>query len=364
MKTTLTVIIVAVAAAAFGFFAGRSADRADTPDKDAQLQTLQSQCEAMAEELSRLTTELDAEKDRSAKLAALTEQIQPLHTSPAKDAAPTTAKPADPVQVDAAVARLQDENKRLRAELDSVKTLLAKQTAAAGATLKTDKDTPPVEFRNAQLLAVWQEVAASTSKVRTLELLNTLNDYAAQQDLELIPILQQAMLSGDVDVCRQATQMLAGYQSPAILPALEQAFGIPDEFTRLAALAPIENINDPRTVGLLSMAFNDPAEDVRTRAMEIVNNQPESLQLIALQAAIAAPHPDVSKEAVTMLQLRGDKAGVSALIAGLNHPDPEVRSETKDALQFLIDQEFDTAAQAENWWSANQNRFDDNLFEK
>lgn len=363
MRTGLIVIIVAVTAAAVGFIAARSVQQSDMQDKETQLQTLQSQCQALAEELSRLTAELDAEKDRSANLATLTEQIETLRSNNSPDAALTTVKPADPVQVDAAVARLQDENKRLRAELDSVKAILAKPTADTAATLKT-APKPDVQFYNAQLLTAYQDVLTSTSKVRTLELLNGLSDYAAQQDLELVPILQQAMLSGDVDVCRQAMQMLAGYDSPAILPALEQAFAMPDEFTRLVALSPIENINDPQVVNLLALAFNDPAEDVRTRAMEIVTNQPESLQLISLQTAIVALRPEVSQEAVTMLQLRGDKPGVSALIAGLNHPDPDVRSDTKDALQFLIDQEFDTAAQAEKWWNANQHRFDENLFEQ
>jgi HEAT repeat protein len=353
-----------VLAAAIGYLAASKSPPAAEQANDVRVQTLQSQCEAMAEELSRLAAELDAEKDRSAKLTALTEQIQTLQNAPAKDAAGQDQKPADPMQTDAAIGRLQDENKRLRAELDSVKALLAKQTASAGAALKTDKELPPVEFRNAQLLAAWQEVAASTSKVRTLELLNSLNDYAAQQDLELIPILQQAMLSGDADVCRQAMQMLAGYQSPAVLPALEQAFATPDEFTRLAALAPIENINDPQVVNLLNMAFNDAAEDVRSRAVEIVRDQPEPLQLVSLQQAILSPHTDVGGEAISLLQLRGDKPAVSALIAGLNHPDPEFRSEVSAALEFLVSQEFTTADQAADWWNANQDRFDDNLFEK
>lgn len=311
---------------------------------------------------------LSQEKERSARFPTPVSHVERLcnEGGPGAAAEPLLAAADGNAAADTetVIARLQNENECLRAELKNAKARLAAHAAASSAGLKTVPETPAVQFYSPRLLAAYQDVAASTSKVRTLAALKPLSEYAARQDLELIPILQEAMRGGDADVCRTAMQMLSPYESPAILPALEQALANPDEQTRLMALTAAANVNDPQVVALMEQALNSPDENVRARALEIVEDQPPPLQLLSLEKGLFSSYPDVRSESLSGLLLRGDKAALETVLSGLQSSDGEFRQQVNETLRFLIDQEFETYEEAVAWWNVNQSRYDDDLVEK
>ena len=358
--------------------------------KETALQALQEDCAALQAEISQLKTSLAGDTNESpAKMKILLDQIEALQkdndryiklmsaaqgtqesgkavsqpiegTQNKESAAPTDHAPtaSDRLQI----AQLQEENQRLRNELEGLKAQLTQKVVAASAETSPLQEGAPV-FRNAQLLSAYQDVLNSTSKVRTLDLLMSLSGYAAEQEMELIPIIQQAMAGGDPEVCRAALELLEPYQNAAILPLLEQGFSMTDEDTRLAALAPLAKLTDPKAADLMELAVNDASEDVRARAMEIVEQQAEDIQLISLEKGLASAYADTKSQALSQLELRGDKAVVDVVLSGLQSSNSEFRQEVNSVLQFLLDREFESYQEAVQWWQANKNRYDDDLIE-
>jgi len=392
MRQKNAVVIVSLCLILTGavYFIIQAKYRTELQKKETALQTLQDDCAALQAEISQLKTILPAEnKDTPAQIKILLDQIealqkdndryikmmsatqgtqdsgktvsQPIEGTPNKEsAAPTDQAPtaSDRLQI----AQLQEENQRLRNELEGLKAQLIQKAVVASAEASTLQEGAPV-FRNAQLLSAYQDVLTSTSKVRTLDLLMSLSGYSAEQEMELIPIIQQAMAGGDPEVCRAALELLEPYQNAAILPLLEQGFSMTDKETRLAALAPLAKLTDPRAADLMGLAMNDASEDVRTRAMEIVEQQSEDSQLISLEKGLASAYADTQSQALSQLELRGGKAVVDIVLNGLQSQNSQFRQEVNSVLQFLLDREFESYQEAAQWWQANKNRYDDDLIE-
>jgi len=65
-----------------------------------------------------------------------------------------------------------------------------------------------------------------------------------------------------------------------------------------------------------------------------------------------------------MLEDRSDHSAVDILIEGLKDNDPDFREEVNASLDFLIDKEFKTYQEAQAWWNANKDNYDEDLFPK
>lgn len=357
--------------------------------KNTAIQSLEAECAALQAELSEMKATLTAQgKETPDRMKVLLDQIEALQkdndrflkmmsknqgtpesgtTAPSpneialeKDSAAAPADQASAASDRRQIARLQEENQRLQTELESLKAQLT-QKAAAEIASALPEGAPA--FRNTELLSAYRDVLTSTSKVRTLDLLVSLSGYSAQQEMELIPIIQQAMAGGDPEVCRTALELLEPYENAAILPLLEQGFGMADEDTRLAALAPLAKLNDPGAVELMGLAMNDAVEAVRSRVMEVAEQQTGDTQLASLAKGLTSAYQETQSQALSLLELRGDKAVIDVVLLGLETSNPEFKQEVNSALQFLVDREFETYQQGIQWWQANKNRYDDDLIE-
>lgn len=262
-------------------------------------------------------------------------------------------------QADLLVDSLREENERLVNEVQRLEALF--KITNKDATSGEGEDENETIISAIVLTNEWQNKRNPVQKIQFLE---SLQDLSLDRDPELLPIIRQALEDPDPEVGIAASEMLGEYRSSEVLPVIEAALLSSNEQVRLNALQPLTEINDPQVPELLNTAFNDSSEDVRNEALEIAAAQEGDVQLQTLAAGMKAGYEQVKTEALSLLELRGDHQTVPVIMAGLDDPDPAFRQEVNAALSFLIDQEFSNQKDAVNWWNANKDRYDENLFEK
>jgi hypothetical protein len=257
----------------------------------------------------------------------------------------------------AEVTLLREENEQLRRELKRFQTIARISEGAGG-----EGSEAAGEVQSAEVLAA--EWKTQKNPVHKINFLESLADLSLQRDPEILTIIQQALADPDPEVSLAASKMLKEYRSAEVLPVIEAALLSPNEEVRLNALEPLSEIDDPFVPDLMNTAFNDSSEQVRNQALTVVAQQEGDVQLNSLAAAMASAHEDVKREALSLLELRGDHQSVPVVMEGLKDQLPEYREEVNAALSFLIDQEFGSYDEAIQWWQANKDRYDDDLFEK
>lgn len=206
--------------------------------------------------------------------------------------------------------------------------------------------------------------SGETSSSDRLAALESLTETAAQQEPELLGLLEQALDDPDPDVAKAAARLLESYRTPAVLPLLKKALQSRDEEVRLSALEPLEEIEDARCAELAAAALSDPSEMVQGRALDVIRSQPPDIQIQSLRRAMDSRSDDVKMEVLSLLELRGDKAAVEVMFLGLKDPNPQIRQEVRQTLEILLDQDFRSYNQAVRWWKAHHSRYDENLLEQ
>ena len=224
-------------------------------------------------------------------------------------------------------------------------------------------DESSLEDPNSQS-ALHQEWAQCNNPAKKIELLESFWGVAEEPDAQVLSILQQALQDPDPQVGLAASETLSQCTTVQALPAIEQALVYGTEEVKINALDPLGKINDPGVVPLLSLALEDPAESVRSEALWMADEQEGVIQLDILTVGMASPYDDVKYESLSILEMRGDKESIPLIMQGLNDPSDDFFVEVNSTLSFLIDQEFESHQDAVSWWELNQDRFDEDLFEK
>jgi Skp family chaperone for outer membrane proteins len=251
--------------------------------------------------------------------------------------------------------RLQHENATLKKELERLRAKLAELTSSTRLAALA-----PAQSRE-QILNEWSLQRSPTRQIAYIE---SLSELSAERDPAVFPVIEQAINNPDPEVAVAASDLLADYKSPEVLPVVEKALLSPNEEVRMNALEPLDDIDSADVADVMAIALNDDSQAVREKALETIDLQEGNVQLDCLWEAMLSDYQGVKTEALSMLELRGDHPTVPIIIEGLKDTNPEYRQEVNSVLSFLIDQEFDSYDAAAQWWSENQNRYDDDLFEK
>jgi hypothetical protein len=183
-------------------------------------------------------------------------------------------------------------------------------------------------------LAEWAAAGDTDSK---LEVLDKLEFSGVSRD-GAISVVGKALDDNDPDVRQNAVEVLEDFEQGAN--------------------------GDPRIVELILRGLADENEDVRFAAMTAAEEQGTEDKLKIYDEAIGSAYDDVKVEAVSELSDMSSPAAMDVLIEGLKDNNAEFREEVSSAIYFLIDEQFDSYSQAEQWWKANRHRFDENLVEK
>ena len=195
---------------------------------------------------------------------------------------------------------------------------------------------------------------------RKIEIIETLSEICPDS---VVKIVDKALDDDDPEVRRAAMELLVDYELPDVLPVISKALGDEDEQTREAAVDVLTFVKDPKVGELLVQALGDSSESVRMAALEVAEEQEENVKLDVLKAAISSSYEEVKEDAVSTLIDVSNHYAMDILILGLKDSDAEFREEVNLAISFLISEEFDSYEEAKNWWDANRDKYDDELFE-
>ncbi|MCB1230800.1 MAG: HEAT repeat domain-containing protein [Verrucomicrobiae bacterium] len=181
---------------------------------------------------------------------------------------------------------------------------------------------------------------------------------------EILPLIREILGMGDESLSLQAVEALAGNTSPDVIPVLDSALKNSSEEVRLSAILAASQVRDEAFVGFIGKAFNDTAESVRLTSLDVLENQTRNNRLKIYDVAMDSAYSDVNMAAIVALEMEASPDSIEILIKGLDSPNADVRAEAQVSLEFQLDQTFDTAAQAREWWTKNRNRYDQELFLK
>ncbi len=178
---------------------------------------------------------------------------------------------------------------------------------------------------------------------------------------DLLPFLQELVKSGNDEWVGHAIDLLAGNTSGEILQVLESCLGHREEEVRLAAVSAASQVRTGDLPGFLEKAFRDLSPAVRLSFFHEQEGQTDALLMRVYEKALAAPHQDVRDAGMSELELMSNPRALEVLFGALDSPYAETREEARATIDFLIEQEFDSASAARAWWQANRRRFSADL---
>lgn len=172
------------------------------------------------------------------------------------------------------------------------------------------------------------------------------------------------LASEDLAVRQSALAVLAASGSEGLAFAWEAVKDGRDPAATLAVMriAASKGGEDLATVLKDGMQASHP--QIRYDAMELVEplqGRDEETRREVLAAAASSSDPAVASAAVGQLTHDPRKADLGILFDFLDHPDAGISATARGTIDFLIDAEFKTRAEAAAWWEQNAARFDDEL---
>lgn len=295
-------------------------------------------------------------KQSKAPSPASSEKKMPKHepNQPPAEVNPVAAAPVAPV--------VADENTAVAAA--PVKEVTPPATVADD----QKKTEPPaaVEQPKEPALPLPDDLAPLDTLKTSEEKVDFISDFADAHP-ELIPALvYKALDDNDVDVRTAAMETLSAndVNDPNVVYVAAKALGDTEPDIRKSAVEACENVTDPAVGKILVDALADESEAVRSAAIQTADGKEPDVRLPVLSAGITSQYSDVKEDTVSSLINTSSPAAVDILITGLKDHDTDFRDSVKSAINFLVSQEFDTYEQAQEWWNANRDKFDEELNEK
>jgi len=297
-------------------------------------------------------------QDKSAPTPAPNETKSPkqdtqIATPPAEANVPNVvASPAEPV-------------------VDTKTTTVAKSPAKEVSLPAADdrkKTEPPVAAEQPKELTLPQPAA-----LKPLESLKTadekiefISEYADQHPESAAAMVYNVLDDKDVEVRTAAMEMLTtkDLDDSNVVLVAAKALKDSEPQIRQSAVEACTPITDPAVKNVLLEAIADSSEEVRTAAIQLADQKELPVRMGVLRAGITSQYEDVKEAVVSSLVDISSPAAMDILITGLKDANPDFRDEVKSEISFLISQDFDTYDQAQKWWNANRDKFDNALIEK
>lgn len=184
-------------------------------------------------------------------------------------------------------------------------------------------------------------------------------------DFEELPLdLSAFLVSEEVQVRRAALAVLAGAGPEGLAKAWEAVRAGTDPLSMLAVMKVAAAKGGKGLAPILKDGISASHPQIRFDAMEMVEplqGKDERARREVLRAAAGSEHADVAAVAVGQLSYDPRKADLSILFELLDHPDAEVKAAARGSIDFLIDADFSTTAEARAWWESHAREFDDEL---
>jgi HEAT repeat protein len=215
------------------------------------------------------------------------------------------------------------------------------------------------DAQKAALAKLETEFWQSTNRDRQNEILDKIADEFCGE--ETLGFLEKLLSSNDEDFRRRAIEMLSGTTSPAALALFTKALTDPSETVRRESVEAAVNIRGEGVPEYLGKVFEDSSAQVRLTGFDVLEDQPDKQKLQGFDKALQSKNRDVRTTAIDNLQLEGTQKSLQVLFNGLDSPDAETRDHARFSIDFLVDHEFRSTAEAQSWWQTHRSKFDKDL---
>jgi hypothetical protein len=157
---------------------------------------------------------------------------------------------------------------------------------------------------------------------------------------------------------------LAQSQEDGMAKAWEIVRDEHDPAAKLAVMRAAAAKGGPAVAAILKEGLAAAHPQIRYEAVELVEpmqGRDEGTRRELLSAAAASADENVAAAALGQLANDPRKEDLEVMFRFLDHPDEEIAASARGTIDFLIDAEFQSAAEAGAWWQANAGKFDAEL---
>ncbi|WP_367871424.1 hypothetical protein [Luteolibacter sp. Populi] len=136
-----------------------------------------------------------------------------------------------------------------------------------------------------------------------------------------------------------------------------------DPAAKLAVMRSAAAKGGPGLAAILKDGLAAAHPQIRYEAVELVEPLQGKDEATRREVLGAAASGDAAVAAGALGQLAQDprKEDLALMFRFLDHPDAEVAASARGTIDFYVDAEFKTTAEAQVWWQGNQAQFDDEL---
>ena len=144
----------------------------------------------------------------------------------------------------------------------------------------------------------------------------------------------------------------------SLAPLLRRALQSESLAVGVEAINSSYGLRGANAIDILSGATSHTEEEIAILAAEAAREQPDlETRLEIYENFLASPHEPVRELAVIELSRQESKPAIDLLILGLLDPSAAIVDTTQQSLQRLFAREFLNAAEAKQWWAANQDKY-------
>lgn len=185
---------------------------------------------------------------------------------------------------------------------------------------------------------------------------------ASEIPSDKLPTLVDRLLShADPEVRGRALAALEGVDHPGVLPVVGRALGDGDADVRLMGVELLRYASGDEAVGLLTRGLSDADANVRQLSLHVGTDYPPAGRDRVVKSAAESAHADVVAAALIAMEAAPNKTNVPYFIRAMNHSNADVSEQARDALALTFHEIFESPAQADAWWAANQHRYSPDL---
>ena len=176
--------------------------------------------------------------------------------------------------------------------------------------------------------------------------------------------INELIASGEAPNHLLALDLMHDMDAETAWPMLKKLRTSSSVQVRAEAVELAAEFDDENTGPFLAKAVTDESSYVGYTVLEAADELPRGDREKIRRAAVLSAPAEVGTSVLADVEVESNHNSVDILIEGLNSKVEDTRFESREVLDFIFDQQFDSATAANDWWQENRIKYDRDLVEK
>ena len=228
--------------------------------------------------------------------------------------------------------------------------------AVTGSPSRNFSEPSPAEKAVARRLCDQLKQNLPVNRVQEL-----LSDARTLESTALLDVASQLHTHTDPEARILGLTLVEGFDSPDIVSLVNRAMKDANDDVRIEAMEVAQHVTDASVYPLLLAAMEDGNLSVRQLALQTATSRPDEIKSQAIARAATSTFEDMANAGLAHLEARPSKMSISLAMRALDHTHQSVRQQAHELLFLTTHQSFRSHADAQAWWTRNQDAFDDDL---